>query len=95
MTKAKLVEQLREYFAAKGKILTAEEYKDADDAPYRYQIVKRTVGSWARMKSLVNQDGTSFNAAELGEPVVVEPELVVVEVESTEPEVKKVTGKNG
>lgn len=95
MTKAKLVEQLREYFAAKGKILTAEEYKAAEDAPYRYQIVKRTAGSWARMKSLVNQEGTSFSAAELVEPVVAEPEVVVVEVELEEPAVKKVTGKNG
>lgn len=94
MTRAKLVEQLREYFIKKGRILTAEEYKEADDAPYRFQIVKRTAGSWARMRGMIALDGTSFNAAELGEPETAEPELVA-DVEPEAPAVKKVTGKNG
>lgn len=88
------MDQLREYFISKGKVLTAEEYKAADDAPYRFQIVKRTAGSWARLNSLIDLNGTSFKAAELGEPEVVASEEVVSE-DLEVPAVKKVTGKNG
>lgn len=85
------MDQLRAYFIEKGRVLTAEEYKAADDAPYRFQIVKRTAGSWARLISLVNLNGTSFNAAELGEPV----EAVLEEAVPEKPAVVKTTGKNG
>lgn len=61
MTKTKLVEDLKEYFASKGKFLTYAEYVEAEDAPYRPQIIKRMVGSWARLRSMVG---------------MVEPELV-------------------
>ena len=53
MTKTKLVEDLKEYFASKGKFLTYAEYVEAEDAPYRPQIIKRMVGSWARLRSMV------------------------------------------
>ena len=32
-----------------------EEYKEATDAPYRFQIVKRTVGTWARLKNIIGE----------------------------------------
>lgn len=55
MTKTKLVEDLKEYFASKGKFLTYSEYIEQEDAPYRPQLIKRAVGSWARLKTMVGQ----------------------------------------
>ena len=55
MSRQTLIETLKEYFTAKGKFLTMEEYKEQEDAPYRFQIVKRTVGSWSRLKGLVGE----------------------------------------
>ena len=52
--KSKLVEDLKEYFASKGKFLTYNEYIAEEDAPYRPQIIKRAVGSWARLQRMVN-----------------------------------------
>lgn len=46
---------LKEYFASKGKFLTMEEYKEAEDAPVRFQAVKRLFGSWSRLKGLVGE----------------------------------------
>ena len=51
--KTKLIEDLKEYFASKGKFLTYSEYISEGDAPYRAQIVKRHVGTWARLQRLV------------------------------------------
>lgn len=55
MSRQILIATLKEYFAAKGKFLTMDEYKEQEDAPYRFQIVKRTVGSWSRLKGLVGE----------------------------------------
>lgn len=55
MSRQATLETLKEYFASKGKFLTMEEYKDAADAPFRFQIVKRTFGSWSRLKGLVGE----------------------------------------
>lgn len=51
--KTKLIEDLKEYFASKGKFLTYSEYISEGDAPYRAQIVKRHIGTWARLQRLV------------------------------------------
>lgn len=51
--KTKLIEDLKEYFASKGKFLTYSEYITEGDAPYRAQIVKRHIGTWARLQRLV------------------------------------------
>ena len=48
-----IVEQIGSYFALKGKVLTAEEYKVAKDVPIRFQLVKRAIGSWSRLINMV------------------------------------------
>jgi hypothetical protein len=53
MAKKKLVDDLREYFTSKGKFLSYQEYTAAEDAPFRAQLVKRYVGTWARLENLV------------------------------------------
>ena len=55
MSRQATLETLKGYFASKGKFLTMEEYKEAEDAPFRFQIVKRTFGSWSRLKGLVGE----------------------------------------
>lgn len=55
MSRQATLESLKEYFAGKGKFLTMEEYKEAEDAPFRFQIVKRVFGSWSRLKGLVGE----------------------------------------
>ena len=51
--KRAILEQLADYFAEKGSMLTPTEYKEAEDAPIRYMVAKRPFGSWARMQSMV------------------------------------------
>ncbi len=53
--KTKLIEDLKEYFASKGKFLTYAEYVDQEDAPFRAQIIKRHIGTWARLERLVGE----------------------------------------
>lgn len=53
--KTKLIEDLKQYFAAKGKFLTYLEYVQQEDAPFRAQIVKRHVGTWARLERLIGE----------------------------------------
>lgn len=48
-----IIQQVGAYFASKGKILTADEYKAADDVPIRFQLVKRGIGSWSRLLNMV------------------------------------------
>jgi hypothetical protein len=58
MAKKKLVDDLREYFTSKGKFLSYPEYIAAEDAPFRAQIVKRYVGTWARLENMIGEIGT-------------------------------------
>ena len=51
--KKQVLKQLADYFAKKGKIMTPEEYKAADDAPMRFTIAKRPFGSWGRVGSMI------------------------------------------
>lgn len=53
--RVKLIEDLREYFISKGKVLTYNEYIAQDDAPFRAQIIKRTVGTWARLVNMIGE----------------------------------------
>jgi hypothetical protein len=55
MAKKKLVDDLREYFTSKGKFLSYQEYIAAEDAPFRVQIVKRYVGTWARLENMIGE----------------------------------------
>ena len=47
------LKQLADYFAEKGKFMSAAEYKAAEDAPMRFTIAKRPFGSWSRMQSML------------------------------------------
>jgi hypothetical protein len=53
--KTKLIEDLKGYFASKGKFLTYLEYVQEEDTPFRAQIVKRHVGTWARLERLIGE----------------------------------------
>lgn len=48
-----IVQQVGSYFASKGQVLTADEYKAADDVPIRFQLVKRGIGSWSRLLNMI------------------------------------------
>ena len=77
--KTSIVEQIGSYFASKGKVMTAEEYKDATDTPIRFQLVKRGIGSWSRLLNMVGDISQYAPVAPTEEVVVVE-EVVVEEV---------------
>lgn len=72
MSRQAILETLKGYFASKGKFLTMEEYKEAEDAPFRFQIVKRTFGSWSRLKGLVG-DIDAPTPAPTPKPVAPKP----------------------
>jgi hypothetical protein len=87
-----IVEQVSEYFAQKGAPMTADEYKSAEDAPVRFQLIKRNIGSWSRLLNMVNK---SVETPTVVESVVqeevpveapVEPETPVEEPVAPEPE---------
>lgn len=101
-----IVEQIGSYFALKGKVLTAEEYKNADDVPIRFQLVKRGIGSWSRLLNMIGDikqyDGStsvpttpSSPAPSTEAPVetVVEQAPVEAVVEAPAPEVKPAVEK--
>lgn len=73
-----IVEQIGAYFASKGKALTAEEYKNADDVPIRFQLVKRAIGSWSRLLNMVGDikqyDGSTTVPAVSSAPAPVTEE---------------------
>lgn len=79
--KTKLIEDLKEYFASKGKFLTYSEYISEEDTPFRAQIVKRHVGTWARLQRLVGE----VKPLPVKEPVKKEP----VKATTTDAKVKK------
>ena len=53
MNKPAILKQLIEYFQKKGKVLSIDEYKAAEDAPMRFMAAKRAFGSWARMTQMI------------------------------------------
>lgn len=56
MNKKKILKKLADYFAKKGAMMTPVEYKAAEDAPIRFMVVKRTIGSWARVLQMVKKN---------------------------------------
>jgi hypothetical protein len=48
-----VLEQLADYFAKKGQIMSPTEYMAADDVPIRFVVAKRPFGSWARMQQMI------------------------------------------
>jgi len=69
MAKKKLVDDLREYFTSKGKFLSYQEYIVAQDAPFRAQIVKRYVGTWARLEKMVGEIAPKVAPKPVAKPV--------------------------
>ena len=57
MNRPQVLKVLMEYFKKKGKILSIEEYKAAEDAPMRFMVAKRAFGSWARMQQMAKASG--------------------------------------
>jgi hypothetical protein len=53
MNKKKILKTLADYFAKKGAMMTPAEYKAAEDAPIRFMVAKRAIGSWARIIQMV------------------------------------------
>jgi len=54
-----VLEQLANYFADKGQMMSPTEYKTAVDAPIRFIVAKRPFGSWSRMQGMIR---TNFPA---------------------------------
>ena len=69
--KKQLLKQLADYFAEKGKFLSAAEYKAAEDAPMRFVIAKRPFGSWSRVASMIKTNYPE-EWAKMNAPVVEE-----------------------
>ena len=67
-----IVEQIGEYFAAKGAPMTAEEYKNAEDAPIRFQLIKRNIGSWSRLLNMLEKYAATDTAPVKEAPAPVE-----------------------
>lgn len=68
-----IVEQVSEYFAKKGAPMTAEEYKNAEDAPVRFQLIKRNIGPWSRLLNMVSKYGEQPKVAVVEEVVPPAP----------------------
>jgi len=53
--KKAILEQLANFFAKQGKVLTPSEYKSMghDEVPMRFMVAKRPFGSWSRMTQML------------------------------------------
>ena len=52
--KKAILNQLADFFAKQGKVLTPSEYKALGaDVPMRFMAAKRPFGSWSRMPQMV------------------------------------------
>ena len=52
--KKAILEQLADFFAEQGKVLTPSEYKALGaDEPMRFMAAKRPFGSWSRMVQML------------------------------------------
>lgn len=77
--KTVIIEDLKAYFDSKGGFMEMNEYKEATDAPIRFQNIKRVFGSWNRLRSILGYK-------EVAAQVVIAPESVPVpEAPATEP----------
>lgn len=68
MNRPQVLKVLMEYFDKKGKILSIDEYKAADDAPMRFMVAKRAFGSWARMEQMIKTAGWTDTPAPAPKP---------------------------
>ena len=52
--KKAILEQLANFFAEQGKVLTPSEYKSmGQNVPMRFMVAKRPFGSWSRMTQML------------------------------------------
>jgi hypothetical protein len=52
--KKAILEDLANFFAEQGKVLSPSEYKALSDiAPIRYHAARRPFGSWARIQQMI------------------------------------------
>lgn len=85
-----IITQLGNYFASKGGVMTSEEYKKAEDAPIRYFLIKRTVGSWGRLLNMIGDlSNYTVEVAVVKEP---EPKKTEPAKPKVEPVVTKTKG---
>lgn len=82
-----IIKTVGNYFASKGKILTYEEYREAEDAPIRLILIKRALGSWARLLNHIGDiskyDGilpteTVYTLEDQDEPLPLEEEVITL-----------------
>lgn len=84
MSRVQMLQTLKDYFTTKGRVLSMAEYKQQDDVPYRFIVIKRKFGNWARLETMLSRVGDKIVTF----PETPEPEVPVVPVEEpTEPEV--------
>jgi len=88
MAKKKLVDDLREYFTSKGKFLSYQEYTAAEDAPFRAQIVKRYVGTWARLEKMIGEIAPKSAPAPKAVPVATPVNPQITDAVTTKAEKK-------
>ena len=91
MSRKVIVEQLKDYFATKGGVMTADQYKEAADAPIRIQVLKRKLGSWSRIMNMLGKQApeviVAVEAPAIEAPAIEAPELAV-EPEPIKPALK-------
>lgn len=55
--KKAILEQLADFFAKQGKVLTPSQYKDfGTGVPIRFMVAKRPFGSWSRMTNMLKMN---------------------------------------
>jgi hypothetical protein len=53
--KSNVVDQMSEYFAYKGRIMTRSQYVKENDGPLTLPAIARSCGSWARMLKIAER----------------------------------------
>ncbi len=74
MSRVLMLQTLKDYFATKGRVLSMSEYKEQTDAPYRFIVVKRKFGNWARLETMLSRMGDAIATF----PETPEPEVPAV-----------------
>lgn len=77
-----MIDKLTEYFTDKGRVMSVQEYKDAEDAPIKLQLLKARIGSWGRILNMVDKQIT---ATIIIDTVEVKPEVEPVVEPEAEP----------
>ncbi len=91
-----MIEQIKKYFAEKGGPMSLQEYKYAEDAPIKLNVLKAKIGSWGRVLKMAGAEVTVSVTVEHAEeaPAVVKPEAAPVVEETPAPApVTKATAK--